>query len=238
MLIVPLCVMLEEDPQQVAPKGSKGKKKEDNKSEEEEEDAWNWDWKSSLATNILPTSLLFASFIGLLLYLSYLLMGSWSFLWATYGFILSVPELTPNMGLWWYFFTEMFDHFRVFFVATFQLNVFIYVIPLTLRLRRHPYLLAYTLLALIAIFKSYPCYGDVGLYLGLLPTMRHLFPYTKQLFIVGCMLVATTALGPIVLHLWIYAGSANANYFFAINLVFGTAQVLSPLFFTIKMHNC
>ena len=39
------------------------------------------------------------------------------------------------------------------------------------------------------------------------------------------MFAGSTALGPIVHHLWVYAGSANANYFFAINLVFGTAQV-------------
>ena len=39
------------------------------------------------------------------------------------------------------------------------------------------------------------------------------------------MFLATTALGPILYHLWIYNGSANANYFFAINLVFGTAQI-------------
>jgi hypothetical protein len=28
-----------------------------------------------------------------------------------------------------------------------------------------------------------------------------------------------------LLQLWIYNGSANANYFFAITLVFGTAQI-------------
>ena len=39
------------------------------------------------------------------------------------------------------------------------------------------------------------------------------------------MFLATTVLGPILYHLWIYNGSANANYFFAINCVFGTAQI-------------
>ena len=33
---------------------------------------------------------------------------------------LSLPDLTPNPGLWWYFFTEMFDHFRPFFLAAFS----------------------------------------------------------------------------------------------------------------------
>ena len=46
-----------------------------------------------------------------------------------------------------------------------------------------------------------------------------------QTFVVFVMFVASTVLGPILYHLWIYSGSANANYFFAINLVFGTAQI-------------
>ncbi|KAJ9128335.1 hypothetical protein QFC24_000628 [Naganishia onofrii] len=33
---------------------------------------------------------------------------------------LSVSDLTPNVGLGWYFFTEMFDHFRTFFTGVFQ----------------------------------------------------------------------------------------------------------------------
>lgn len=159
-------------------------------------------------------------------WISYEVMGkSWNFLLATHGFILNVPELSPNMGLFWYFFTEMFEHFRVFFVCTFQLNCFLYVYPLAARLRHQPYILTLSLIALMAIFKSYPTYGDVGFYLALLPTVGYLFPYMKQTFIVANMFVATTILGPIVYQLWIYNGSANANYFFAINLVFGSAQI-------------
>jgi hypothetical protein len=39
------------------------------------------------------------------------------------------------------------------------------------RLRKDPYLLAFTLIGLTAIFKSYPSYGDVGFYTALLPTV-------------------------------------------------------------------
>jgi len=158
---------------------------------------------------------------------SYHIMGnSWNFVLSTHGFTLGVPELTPNIGLFWYFFTEMFEHFRLFFVWTFQLNCFVYVLPLTVRLRGQPFLLAWSLIALTAIFKSYPCYGDVGLYLAILPVLRHLFPYMKQIFIAGNMFVAATVLGPMMHQMWIYNGSANSNYFFAINLVFGVAQIL------------
>ena len=44
-------------------------------------------------------------------------------------------------------------------------------------------------------------------------------------FIVANTLVATTILGPVLYQLWIYNGSANANFFFAITLVFSTAQI-------------
>ncbi|PRD28141.1 UNVERIFIED_CONTAM: Phosphatidylinositol glycan anchor biosynthesis class U protein [Trichonephila clavipes] len=107
--------------------------------------------------------------------------GSWHFLWCTYGCILSVPDLTPNIGLFWYFFTEIFEHFRVFFLCTFQLNVFVYTTPLAVRLR--------------------------------------------QRFIVCCVLASCTLLAPTLWHLWIYSGSANANFYFAITLAFNTGQV-------------
>ena len=57
---------------------------------------------------------------------------------ATYLFVLNVPDLVPNAGLYWYFFTEMFDHFRVFFACVFQLNAFVFTIPLAVRLRDEP----------------------------------------------------------------------------------------------------
>lgn len=60
-----------------------------------------------------------------LLLVSAELAGDWDFLEATYGFILSAPDLTPNIGLFWYFFTEMFEHFRLFFLAVFQLNALV-----------------------------------------------------------------------------------------------------------------
>jgi len=39
------------------------------------------------------------------------------------------------------------------------------------------------------------------------------------------MLVACTLLGPVLWYLWIYAGSANANFYFAITLAYSSAQV-------------
>ncbi|GFS50612.1 phosphatidylinositol glycan anchor biosynthesis class U protein [Trichonephila clavipes] len=151
--------------------------------------------------------------------------GSWHFLWCTYGCILSVPDLTPNIGLFWYFFTEIFEHFRVFFLCTFQLNVFVYTTPLAVRLRKEPMFFLLIHLIIITIFKSYPCIGDVGFYFALLPIWSHLFHFMRQRFIVCCVLASCTLLAPTLWHLWIYSGSANANFYFAITLAFNTGQV-------------
>lgn len=91
---------------------------------------------SDLKMTSFSVTAIFSGFLVAIFYFSYMIMGSsWTFLSSTMGFILAVPELTPNMGLFWYFFTEMFEHFRVFFVCTFQINCFIYVIPLAAKLR-------------------------------------------------------------------------------------------------------
>lgn len=121
-------------------------------------------------------AILLASVAGLL-GLSYLVTGNfWEFMSATYGFHLLVPDLTPNVGLWWYFFIEMFDSFREFFLGVFWLHLASYVGGFTARLRRQPLFIITSLLGVFAIFKPYPSISDASLYFALLPLYRHLFP--------------------------------------------------------------
>lgn len=183
--------------------------------------------KQSLrASSFILTAVTFIATLLLLLYISSELAGGWEFLHATYGFILNVPDLRPNVGLFWYFFTEMFENFRLLFIYAFQINAaLLYLVPLTLRLHGEPMLLATSLTALMAVFKSYPSLGDVGFYLALLPMWKHLFNYMQQGFIVGCFFLITSVMGPIVWHLWIYSRSANANFYFGVTLAFATAQI-------------
>lgn len=120
--------------------------------------------------------------IGVLFWASYLLMGSWDFIPATYGMHLAVPDLTPNVGVWWYFFIEIFDPFRDFFLGVFWLHIAIYVGSLTVRIRRQPLFVITTLLGVFAIFKPYPSISDVSLYFGFLPLYQHIFPCKWTLF--------------------------------------------------------
>ncbi|XP_056131221.1 phosphatidylinositol glycan anchor biosynthesis class U protein [Lampris incognitus] len=174
----------------------------------------------------LQFAFMFLGSLFVIVCLSFFLLGTWDFLPSVYGFILSVPDLTPNIGLFWYFFAEMFEHFRLFFLCVFQINVFFYTIPLSIKLKEHPVFLVFMQLAVIAIFKSYPTVGDIALYLAFLPVWSHLYRFLRNIFLVSCVLLACSALFPVLWHLWIYAGSANSNFYYAITLLFNVAQIL------------
>jgi phosphatidylinositol glycan class U len=124
----------------------------------------------------LKLSTVLGASVAFLLYISYLITGSWEFIPATYGVQLLVPDLTPNIGLWWYFFIEIFDPFREFFLGVFWLHLAGYVGGLTIRIRRQPLFVITSLLGIFAIFKPYPSISDVSLYFALLPLYRHIFP--------------------------------------------------------------
>ncbi|KPM04530.1 phosphatidylinositol glycan anchor biosynthesis class U protein-like protein [Sarcoptes scabiei] len=101
--------------------------------------------------------------------------GSLKFIDSVYVFRWTVSDLTPNIGVFWYFFSEIFDHFRSFFIWIFQINFFIYIIPLTMRLKENPYFLSFITLVNHSIFKPYPTVSDLILFLCLLPQWSHLF---------------------------------------------------------------
>ncbi|XP_071958586.1 phosphatidylinositol glycan anchor biosynthesis class U protein-like [Antedon mediterranea] len=177
-------------------------------------------WKSCC-----KTGLCFIFWASFLMYLSYSLLESWDFLFSTYGFILSVGNLQPNVGLFWYFMLEMFEHFRLFFIWVFQINAFIYTIPLSIKFRDHPVFVMLIQLILISVFKSYPAIGDTVVYLALIPLWSHSFHYLRNTLVVGVMLTGSSIIAPIMYQLWMYAGSANANFFFAVTLVYNAALI-------------
>ena len=48
----------------------------------------------------------------------------------------------------------------------------------------------------------------------------------RYVFLAFSMLSYSFLLGPAFLHLWMYAGSGNANFFYAITLVYSLAQII------------
>ena len=179
---------------------------------------------------------IFGASLSVLLGLSYLLTGnSWEFLGRTYGIQLTLSDLTPNVGLWWYFFIEMFDSFKSFFLAVFWLHLSSYTGGLSIRLRSQPLAVLTILLGIFTIFKPYPSIADASLFFAMLPLWRHVFPLMRYSFVASSTILYSTFLGPAFYHLWIYAGSGNANFFYAITLVWSLGQslIVSDLTFAI-----
>lgn len=168
-----------------------------------------------------------AACLAVLLAMSFVLTGnSWDFLARTYGIQLTLSDLAPNVGLWWYFFIEMFDSFRAFFLAVFWLHLSSYVGGLTIRIRTQPLAVLTLMLGIFAIFKPYPSIADTSLFLAMLPLYWHVFPLMRYTYVASATVLYATFLGPAFYHLWIYAGSGNANFFYAITLVWSLGQSL------------
>lgn len=159
-----------------------------------------------------------------------------------------MSALTPNVGMWWYFFTEMFDHFRSFFLGVFQVSLFrldcafvaewlklhhvVYVAPLLLRFKHDPLVGLLILTGVLATWKSYPALGDVALWAGLLGCFPELVSSMSTvldlaesdlrhpLFTLTVHLY-TLILLPLLHSLWLLTGTGNANFFYAATMVYG-----------------
>ncbi|CCL99265.1 uncharacterized protein FIBRA_01280 [Fibroporia radiculosa] len=135
-----------------------------------------------------------------------------------------LPDLTPNTGLWWYYFTEMFDHFRPFFLMVFSVHLFIYVIPICLKFQHDILYGWYLLLGVFATFKSYPTLSDPGLFISMISVFPEVFPYLSYSVITGLLHLHASLLLPLFHSLWLTQGTGNANFFYASTLVFGMAN--------------
>ncbi|XP_048956508.1 phosphatidylinositol glycan anchor biosynthesis class U protein isoform X4 [Canis lupus baileyi] len=107
-----------------------------------------------------------------------------------------------------------------------HINVFFYTIPLAIKLKEHPIFFMFIQIAIISIFKSYPTVGDVALYMAFFPVWNHLYRFLRNIFVLTCIIIVCSLLFPVLWHLWIYAGSANSNFFYAITLTFNVGQIL------------
>lgn len=167
--------------------------------------------------------------IGLFLGLAYVPFQSWDFLDKQFGTILLVRDLTrPNIGLWWYFFIEQFEFFRPFFLGAFQMFILAFPIPLNLRFPKQPVFTIACLVGVLAVFKPYPEASDLGLYLTLLVANKPIFDLLEYKVVEIIGLVYVSVLARTFYYLWIYMGSGNSNFYFAITLVY--ASVMAILF--------
>jgi hypothetical protein len=82
-------------------------------------------------------------------------------------FFVDVGYSNTKYGVWhldWYlfhfncryFFAEVFDFFRSFFMIVFHLNILFMILPLAIRLKHRPCFLAFIYIAISSMLKSYP----------------------------------------------------------------------------------
>lgn len=145
---------------------------------------------------------------------------------STYGFILTVPDLSPNIGVLWYFFAEVFDYFRNFFLIVFHVNILFMILPLAIRLNHRPCFLAFVYIAISSLLKSYPSVGDSALYLGLLGLFVKELADMQFSFFLFCGYVGISFLSPVMHNLWIWRGTGNANFYFATAMAYACFQII------------
>ncbi|KAJ7134786.1 GPI transamidase subunit PIG-U [Mycena epipterygia] len=173
---------------------------------------------------IVPLLVEFAAYTTLLTLVSTLVSGGWAWIPQTWGASLTLPDLTPNPGVWWYFFTEMFDHFRPFFLMVFSIHLLIYVAPVCIKFQYDPLYAAFVLLGVLGTFKSYPTMADPGLFLSMIAVFPEIYPYLRYPIVTTLLHLHASLLMPLFHHLWLNQGTGNANFFYASTLVFACAN--------------
>lgn len=197
------------------------------------------DWQSTF----IQGSCIFISSCCLLVILSCATTASFEFIEQCYGTIIMFSKISPNVGLWWYFFTEMFEFFTPFYLGVFNLFSVIFIVPFTLRLFEYKNpakkpigdsLLAFWLAYLwLSLTKSYPCVGDLGFGLAILPIFRStIIPHCKYLAVAALVLIVCLLLSPTFYYCWIVLGNGNSNFFYSINLFWGAIYGILLMDFT------
>ncbi|KAJ3885471.1 PIG-U-domain-containing protein [Lentinula edodes] len=178
---------------------------------------------------VFPVILEFLVYFAALSLVSTLIVGHWGWMGSTWGASLSLPSLTPNPGLWWYFFTEMFDHFRAFFLVVFECVFFL--LPLLLPIlpvrityllfqhRHDPLYALFLLTGILATFKPYPTLSDQGLFLVMWGIFGEVYSFLRTPLPALLTLLHSTLLQPLFAHLWLTHGRGNANFYYATTLV-------------------
>ncbi|EAZ14305.1 hypothetical protein OsJ_04231 [Oryza sativa Japonica Group] len=133
----------------------------------------------------------------------------------TYGFILTVKDLSPNIGVLW-----------SFFLIVINMNIVFMVLPLAIRLKHRPCFLAFVYTAIVAMLKSYPSVGDSALYLGLLGLFATELAEMKLTFFLFFGYIGVSLLSPVMHNLWIWRGTGNANFYFATGLAYTCIQTV------------
>jgi GPI-anchor transamidase subunit U len=167
----------------------------------------------------------FVSSVGVLLVASAAVTGgSWAFVDATYLFVLRVRDLTPNIGLFWYLMAEIFSEYRTFYTFCLQLHCFVYAVPLAIKVRQRPMVVAWALMAIVATFQAYPTMGEHAVH-GVLSALIVTHIGMHRVVVVAIVGLFTGAFAAVAYHAWLVGGAGNANFVYATTLVWALAII-------------
>ncbi|KAG5653519.1 hypothetical protein H0H81_012593 [Sphagnurus paluster] len=162
--------------------------------------------------------------LSILTIASTFITGGWVWIPQTWGASMTLPDLTPNTGLWWYFFTEMFDHFRPFFLMVFSVHLLIYIAPICIKFQYDPLYATFLLIGILGTFKAYPTLSDPGLFLSMIAIFPEIYPYFRHPMVTALLHLHAVLLMPLFNHLWLNQGTGNANFYYASTLVFACSN--------------
>lgn len=180
-----------------------------------------WDFLAYLARFTIALVLLLGCLVGASLAIT---GGEVHFLNSCFLSIVLVRDLTPNVGIFWYIFIEVFDRFRYLFLFAFNAHILFYPLPLHFRLGRHrpigPWLHCLVLVGICSVYKAYPTASDHALTLSALLIPVELLREAQKLF---AFLVSGLLFGicmfPTMTSVWLGRNAGNANFVFNMTLV-------------------
>lgn len=183
--------------------------------------------------SIIRSVSLFILSISILFGVSYKLSNnSFNFINLCYLTIIQLKKIKPNLGLWWYFFTEIFSSFRTFYLTIFNLYSFMFVLPLSIRFiikgnKKNILFVIWIIIGIINFGKPYPILADYSLFYSNIFLFKPYFKYLKFNPIVSyCALFVVLLQSPSFYIVWMVLSSGNANFFYAISLTLGVVQVI------------
>ncbi|EPX72844.1 pig-U [Schizosaccharomyces octosporus yFS286] len=187
--------------------------------------------RSNQNVHLSKTLIIFLFYMSCLVFGSAILLNSYNFLMAPLHVYRNAHDLSPNIGLWWYFFTEVFEEFRLFFLFVFSVAPVMFIIPITIRLRKLPLIATVLMMGIHGIFKIYPSIADYSLFVSLLPIFGKVQENMKYSLLANNVIVFAFVLGTTFYHSWITLGCGNANFFYASNLILAIGISLKAMDF-------
>ena len=132
---------------------------------------------------------------------------------ATYGFLLRAEDLTPNLGLYWYFFAEIFDDFRAFSCARSRGSARSSCCPRWFAWGETDRYFASSSRKCATATAPYPTFGDVAGHLAMLPLFAEpLSGYRGGPLVAGAY-AFVGILAPIFWRLWIESRGGQRQFF-------------------------